>query len=180
LEGVPHFCHAVALVEGGRPVVAVLYNPATEEFYEAIAGRGALLNGYPIRTSDRQEIEGCRMAAFGPMFKHRREPWPKMQIIHRDSVAYRLALVASGEADAAFGLYTKRDWDLAAADLIVHEAEPTEIALFSPMAFLEGAELCGGRTLRARLREHSRDFREVRPAPQALTTPASLIGLERY
>jgi myo-inositol-1(or 4)-monophosphatase len=124
LDGIPHFCHAVALVEDGRPVVAVLYNPATDEFYEAIAGRGARLNGALIHVSDRHEIEGCRMAAFGPMFQHPawREPWPDMQIIQRDSVAYRLALVASGEADAAFGLNTKHDWDLAAADLIVHEA----------------------------------------------------------
>jgi myo-inositol-1(or 4)-monophosphatase len=124
LEGVPHFCHAVALVEDRRPVLAVLYNPATDEFYEAIAGHGARLNGHSIRTSGRQEIEGCRMAAFGPMFQHPawREPWPAMQIIQRDSVAYRLALVASGQADAAFGLNPKNDWDLAAADLIVHEA----------------------------------------------------------
>lgn len=124
LEGVPHFCHAVALVEEGRPVLAVLYNPAIQEFYEAIAGQGARLNGRVIRVSDRREIEGCRMAAYGPMFTHPawRERWPEMEIIQRDSVAYRLALVASGVADAAFGLNTKSDWDLAAADLIVHEA----------------------------------------------------------
>jgi myo-inositol-1(or 4)-monophosphatase len=124
LGGVPHFCHAVALVEEGRPVLAVLYNPATDEFYEAMAGHGACLNGRAVRVSDRHEIEGCRMAAYGPMFMHPawREPWPEMEIIQRDSVAYRLALVASGVADAAFGLNTKNDWDLAAADLIVHEA----------------------------------------------------------
>lgn len=124
LEGIPHFCHAISLVEGARPVLAVLYNPATEEFYEAIAGHGARLNGQAIRVSDRHEIEGCRMAAYGPMFRHPawRERWPEMEIIQRDSVAYRLALVASGEADAAFGLNAKCDWDLAAADLIVHEA----------------------------------------------------------
>jgi myo-inositol-1(or 4)-monophosphatase len=124
LQGVPHFCHAAALVEHGRPILAVLYNPATEEFYDAVAGGGARLNGRAIRVGDCQEIEGCRMAAYGPMFTHPawRERWPEMEIIQRDSVAYRLALVASGEVDAAFGLNTKTDWDLAAADLIVHEA----------------------------------------------------------
>src|ERR1700687_2946560 len=44
LQGVPHFCHAVALVEDGRPVLAALFNPAVDEFYEAIAGQGARLN----------------------------------------------------------------------------------------------------------------------------------------
>ncbi len=45
-----------------------------------------------------------------------------MEIIRRDSVAYRNAIVANGSADAAFGLNSKNDWDLAAADLIVTEA----------------------------------------------------------
>lgn len=64
------------------------------------------------------------MAAFEPMFRHPawREPWPPMHVVQRDSVAYRLALVASGAVDAALGLNSKSDWDLAAADLIVHEA----------------------------------------------------------
>lgn len=124
LDGVPHFCHSVALVEEGRPVVAALYNPAADELYEALAGNGAKLNGREIRVSDRAEIAGCRMAAFAPLFRHPawREPWPDMEIVQRDSVAYRLAMVASGDVDAALGLNAKRDWDLAAADLIVHEA----------------------------------------------------------
>jgi len=124
VDGLPHFCHSVALVEDGRPTLAALYNPAVDELYEAAAGRGARLNGRAIHVSDRGEIEGCRIAAFEPMFRHPawREPWPKMEVVQPNSVAYRLALVASGNVDAAFGLNTKQDWDLAAADLIVHEA----------------------------------------------------------
>jgi myo-inositol-1(or 4)-monophosphatase len=124
LAGTPHFCHAVALVEDGRPILAALYNPAADEFYEAVAGQGARLNGRPIRVSDRSELEGCRIAAFEPMFRHPawREVWPPMNVIDRNSVAYRFALVASGEVDAALGLNSKNDWDLAAAELIVREA----------------------------------------------------------
>ena len=86
LQGVAHFCHAVALVEDGRPIAAALFNPAVDEFYEAVTGEGAKLNGRPIKVSDRQEIAGCRMAAFGPMFRNPRwpEPWPEMEIIQRD------------------------------------------------------------------------------------------------
>ena len=52
------------------------------------------------------------MAAFAPMFRQPawREPWPEMQVIQRDSVAYRIALVVSGDADAAFGHNSKNDW----------------------------------------------------------------------
>jgi len=45
-----------------------------------------------------------------------------MNVIDRNSVAYRLALVASGAVDAALALNSKNDWDLAAGDLIVREA----------------------------------------------------------
>ena len=45
-----------------------------------------------------------------------------MHVQNRNSVAYRLALVADGSADASVSLTAKRDWDLAAADIILHEA----------------------------------------------------------
>ena len=123
-KGRPHFVISVALVEDGRPVLGVLFNPATDEFYEARLGGGAFLNGKPIHVSGCSAIEGCRMVAFAPMFKHPAwpEPWPGMDISDRNSVAYRVALVASGEADATLALNGKSDWDLAAADLILHEA----------------------------------------------------------
>src|SRR5258708_38755908 len=38
VAGTPHFCHSVALVEDGRPVLAALFNPAVDEFYEAAPG----------------------------------------------------------------------------------------------------------------------------------------------
>jgi len=123
-RGKPHFVLSVALVENGRPVLGALFNPATGEFFEAAAGEGARLNGDPIRVSERDSIEGCRMAAHGAMFAHPgwAEPWPAMEFVERNSVAYRLALVACGQADAALALTFKNDWDLAAADLIIHEA----------------------------------------------------------
>ncbi|MBX3446272.1 MAG: 3'(2'),5'-bisphosphate nucleotidase CysQ [Parvibaculaceae bacterium] len=123
-KGKPHFVISVALVEEGRPVLGVLFNPATDEFFEARVGRGAFLNGDPIHVSGAGSIEGCRMAAFAPMFKHPAWPeaWPEMDILERNSVAYRIALVASGAADAALALNGKSDWDLAAADIILHEA----------------------------------------------------------
>ena len=128
-RGKTDFAISVALVADGRPALAVLFNPATGEFFEAAAGGGARLNGAPIRVSDCTVIEGCRIAAFAPMFKHPGwaragiEPWPEMEILERNSVAYRIALVACGAADAALALNGKSDWDLAAADLIVHEAQ---------------------------------------------------------
>jgi len=45
-----------------------------------------------------------------------------MHVQNRNSVAYRLALVADGSADASVSLTAKRDWDLAAADIILEES----------------------------------------------------------
>ena len=64
------------------------------------------------------------MVAFKPMFSHPswRNPWPKMSVENRNSVAYRMALVASGEFDAMMALNSKNDWDIAAGDLLITEA----------------------------------------------------------
>ena len=56
---------------------------------------------------------------FHPAWKR---PWPKMNIINKNSIAYRMSLVAKGEFDAMMALNTKNDWDLAAGDLIISEA----------------------------------------------------------
>ena len=58
------------------------------------------------------------------MFVHPawREPWPAMRVEARNSIAYRMCLVASGAFDAAIALSPKSEWDLAAADLICRRA----------------------------------------------------------
>ena len=120
----PHFAVVAALIEGGRPISAAIFNPATDEFFEAQAGRGARCNGQPIRTSRRTGIAGCRMLGSAEMFRHPAWPekWPDMHVEQRNSIAYRAALVAAGVFDAMLAMTWKHDWDLAAADLIVHEA----------------------------------------------------------
>jgi myo-inositol-1(or 4)-monophosphatase len=119
----PHFTVSVAVVEGDRPVSAAVYNPITDESYSAAAGKGARLNGAPIHVSERRELEGCRMLASKATLSHARwAPWPAMHVENPNSIAYRVALVASGKFDAAMTMAALHDWDLAAADLIVQEA----------------------------------------------------------
>lgn len=128
LKGKPHFTISVAVVRGGRPVTGVVFNPVTGECYTARTGGGAHLNGRPIAVSSRAGIEGCRMLASKTTFDHPAwsnpplSPWPKMEVETRNSIAYRMALVAGGTYDAMLALSAKHDWDLAAGDIIVHEA----------------------------------------------------------
>jgi myo-inositol-1(or 4)-monophosphatase len=128
LKNKPHFTICAAVVHEGRPVTGVVYNPITNELFSARKGAGAFCNEEPIHVSQRTQIEGCRMLGDKAMFAHAawetspNRPWPPMDIETRSSIAYRVALVAKGSFDAMMALSAKRDWDLAAADIIVTEA----------------------------------------------------------
>jgi myo-inositol-1(or 4)-monophosphatase len=128
LKGRPHFTICAAVVHEGVPLAGVVYNPISEECFTAAAGEGAKLNGAPIRTSRTKALENSRMLGDKAMFVHPAwndaplTPWPAMIIETRGSIAYRMALVANGNFDAMLALSAKRDWDLAAGDLIVREA----------------------------------------------------------
>ncbi|MCB1499628.1 MAG: 3'(2'),5'-bisphosphate nucleotidase CysQ [Bauldia sp.] len=121
LDGRREWTISLAVVEAGRPVAAVLVGPALETTFHATAGGGTFLDGTRLATGRRDRLTGARFAssrryasavAGGSGEKPRFVP----------SLAYRIALVAAGEADVAIAKPGARDWDLAAADLLVHEA----------------------------------------------------------
>jgi myo-inositol-1(or 4)-monophosphatase len=60
IAGRPDWTVSAALVENGRPVVAALYAPASEEFFLAVAGAGVTCNGMPIRASSRPPSQSSR------------------------------------------------------------------------------------------------------------------------
>lgn len=124
IEGKPEFTICVALVHDGAPVLAAIYNPASEELFEATAGGGALLNGKPIQASGHASLMEARFLASRRTFE--RHGWlartAKADFAYRNSIAYRMALVAAGKFDVAISLTEKSDWDVVAADLLVREA----------------------------------------------------------
>ena len=127
LRHLPEWTVSAALVEDGVPVLGVVFNPATKEFFHAMRGKGAFLNDQPIAASTKSTLDGALLIASGGLFKKKiwKEPWPEVKTRWVNSVAYRLALVACGEADATISLSAKCEWDLAAAALIVEEAGGT-------------------------------------------------------
>lgn len=124
MKGKPWFTVSIAVVEAGRPIAGVVHAPALDETYVATLGGGATLNGAAVSPSDTDDLEDAAMLGDAKMFAHPawREPWPEMRIESRNSIAYRMCLVASGAFDAAVALSPKSEWDLAAADLIVRRA----------------------------------------------------------
>ena len=123
LDQRPDWTVSVALAEAGRPVVAGLYAPVTDEMFLAVAGAGATLNGARIRVTSGEVLAGAGIAGPQGLLKRLAEISPRISPrpkIH--SLALRIARVAEGALDVAFASRNSHDWDLAAADLLVHEA----------------------------------------------------------
>jgi myo-inositol-1(or 4)-monophosphatase len=123
IAGRPDWTVSVALVEARRPIVAALYAPVSEEFFLAVTGAGATRNGVPIAASPGGAIAGASIGGPRGLLDRLAAVAPAFTVAPRvHSLALRLARVADGTLDAAFASHTSRDWDLAAADLLVHEA----------------------------------------------------------
>ena len=112
---------SIALVEGGRPLIGVLDAPARGQHWRAQAGRGATLNGAPVRASDRLALPGARV----PADVLARGDADLVTVGKPNSIALRIAMVAAGEADLLATLRWGFEWDIAAAALIAQEAGAT-------------------------------------------------------
>jgi myo-inositol-1(or 4)-monophosphatase len=114
---------SVALVENGRPVLAALYAPASDEMFLSLRGKGAARNGATIAVSGGVTLTRAKLA--GPKRYLDRLTGLNPSILAQSkvfSLALRFARVAHGALDAAFASPGSHDWDLAAADLLVNEA----------------------------------------------------------
>ena len=65
LRGYPQYAVSLAFIEGGEPQVGVVYDPCRNEFFGAIRGVGAVLNGQAIRCArPRPPFEGLAATVF--------------------------------------------------------------------------------------------------------------------
>ena len=114
---------SVALVENERPVLAALFAPVTDEMFLAAQGGGAVLNSAAIAASRGGTLERAKLAGPKRYLEKLASLDPSILAQPRvHSLALRLARVAHGDLDAACVSPGSHDWDLAAADLLVHEA----------------------------------------------------------
>ena len=168
LAGREDWCVSVALVEDASPVLAAVFAPATDEFFLAARGRGAARNHVPVYATGGTELDFSRIAGPKPLVQ-RLSPSPDEIILYPriGSLALRLCRVAQGTLDAAFAGGQSRDWDLAAANLIVQEANGNMTALsgdtisYNRREVTHGVLVAAGRDRHARIVEHFR----TRPLP---------------
>lgn len=125
IQGRAEFAICIGLVEDGRAVLGVIFNPATDELYHAVEGGGAFLNGAPVRVSTTDEAAEARTIFASRWEMGRGEldhfvaPW---RVLPMGSTAYKMVKVADGTADVFISAGPKAEWDVAAAAVIVAEA----------------------------------------------------------
>jgi myo-inositol-1(or 4)-monophosphatase len=114
---------SAALVEDGRPTVAAVFAPVTEEMFVATVGNGATRNDVAMTATSGSELAGAKLGGPKRIVDWLTQRHPNLVAMPRiHSLALRIVRVATGELDAAIAGGSGHDWDLAAADLLVHEA----------------------------------------------------------
>jgi myo-inositol-1(or 4)-monophosphatase len=133
-NGIPFFCVSIALVADGHPVVGVIHDPMRDDLYTATADGPALLDGEPVRASEKDALSdfvvSLAIIGRGGIGRERRIS-RRIRIPRRmGSAALALAYVGSGRFDASIQNGGISPWDVAAAGLIAERggAVVTDIA----------------------------------------------------
>jgi myo-inositol-1(or 4)-monophosphatase len=122
MNGSPDWAVCVALLDEGQPILGVVHAPACDATYTAVLGAGAQRNGEAIAAAPKTSLATARIAGPKPMLDalarlEAFEPADKIP-----SLALRLVRIADGTIDAGLVSPDARDWDIAAADLVLNEA----------------------------------------------------------
>jgi myo-inositol-1(or 4)-monophosphatase len=130
-HGLPIFCSSLALEIHGQPMVAAIYDPTRRELFTAQRGRGAWLNGAPLRVSSAETLMDALLCTGFP-YTVQQKPEELIGLFGHflaisravrrlGSAAIDLCYVAAGRLD---GFWEQRlnPWDISAGALIVQEA----------------------------------------------------------
>jgi len=131
LRGYPQYAVSIALVEAGEPLLGVVYDPSRNEFFGAIHGRGAVLNGQTIRSAPPHRAIEALAATVFPKPTSPRMPTYIGEfgrvvrsfggVRRSGSMALELAYLAAGRIDA-FWAHDMGAWDAAAGIVLLRES----------------------------------------------------------
>jgi myo-inositol-1(or 4)-monophosphatase len=135
-HGLPIFCCACSLERQRQPIVAAIYDPNRKELFTAQRGRGAWLNGAPMRVSSASTLVDALLCTGFPYTVHSntaqtdfdyllglfRDFLQEARAVRRlGSAAIDLAYVAAGRFDG-FWEVRLNPWDISAGALLIEEA----------------------------------------------------------
>ncbi|NVN89250.1 MAG: inositol monophosphatase [Desulfuromonadales bacterium] len=127
----PWFCVSIALEADGELVVAVIFNPITDELFTATRGGGAFLNGRTLHVTAQASLSNSLLGTGFP-YDCATDPANNFDnfiafqkaargIRRAGAAALDLAAVSAGRLDGFWELKLK-PWDVAAGVLLVNEA----------------------------------------------------------
>jgi myo-inositol-1(or 4)-monophosphatase len=128
---IPIFCVSIAYASHGELILGAVYEPMRDELFAAERGRGARLNGKPIKVSTATELQKSLLVTGFPYdaWNTRQDNFANFvhfgkltQGVRRlGSAALDLCYVAAGRFDGFWEMSLK-PWDVAAGGLIAEEA----------------------------------------------------------
>jgi len=122
MEGIPEWCISIGLVIEGIAVAGGVCNPLTGELFLGSLNSGVTYNGLPVQVGSRTSLDGAVILASRQ--EYIRGEWERFEgkqfsVKPTGSIAYKLALVSSGLADATWTLSPKHEWDIAAGVALI-------------------------------------------------------------
>ncbi|GIK87010.1 MAG: inositol monophosphatase [Betaproteobacteria bacterium] len=130
VHGFPYYAVSIALAQDNVLTHAVVLDPVRDELFTAIRGKGAQLNGAPLRTSACTRLGESLVGTVLPTRRSPRLPRylpifnalaSRCTLRRAGACALDMAGVAAGRLDGFFVL-SLNAWDVAAGALLVTEA----------------------------------------------------------
>lgn len=164
MHGLPPYAVSIALMDGGRPVVGVVYEITARECFSAVRGGACYLNGEVIRVSEIDKvtfslvITGLAHDRNGIIENHNRA----FDYFNRHSNGTRrlgsaatdLAYIAAGRAECFFQ-QNLAPWDVAAGALLV------ECAGGVVRDYADGSNYIFGRSIIATNEKANKEFYKI-------------------
>lgn len=119
IAGGVDWCIALALLEEGKPSLAIVSCPAHEEIFIARRGEGAYRDKQRLKMADSLGLGDATIIANRSVLTRLGKASGGAPSL---ALSLRLCRIAEGRADATVATTPKHDWDLAPGDLIVREA----------------------------------------------------------
>jgi myo-inositol-1(or 4)-monophosphatase len=122
VAGIPEWCVSVGLVEDGAAVAGGILNPAAGFIALGAEGLGCTLNGELVAHASTAGLDEARvLASRTEVDRGQWQHWGRAPFVVQPmgSVAYKMARVACGLADATWTLVPKHEWDVAAGTALV-------------------------------------------------------------
>jgi myo-inositol-1(or 4)-monophosphatase len=125
VSGIPEWCVSIGYVVDGEAVAGGILNRAAGQTITGSISTGVRLNGSEVRVRGATRLTDALVLA--SRSEVNRGEWKRFDgapfsVRPLGSIAYKLALVASGLADATWTLVPKNEWDIAAGVALVRSA----------------------------------------------------------